>query len=413
MEFAARRREREPVAYILGTKGFRSIELAVDPRVLIPRPETEHLVEAVLDLPQGARVCDVGTGSGAIALALKSERPDLDVVATDASADALEVARANAARLGLDVEFHHGDLLADVAGPLDAVVSNPPYVEDGAELAPEIVRYEPALALRAGPDGLDVIRRLLPAAGATAARTVALEIGAGQADAVRGADARGGVPGGRRWSGPRRDRARAGRARREGGSAGGAGVGECPASRRDLDPTPRCPPFSDPRMTDRPRSSDDRAGGVAVFPADTVYGLACAPDSPHAVERLYALKGRPPDKPAAVMFFDRDRALAALPELGERTRAALEALLPGAVTLLLPNPRRRFPLACGPDPATLGLRVPALPALAGGHRARPPELGQPRRRRRRAPARRRAGGHPRAAPTSCSTAASCRARRRP
>jgi release factor glutamine methyltransferase len=186
MEYAARRREREPVAYILGVKGFRSIELAVDPRVLIPRPETEHLVEAVLDLPSGARVCDVGTGSGAIALALKSERPDLRVVATDASADALAVASANARRLGLEVELHHGDLLADVRGPLDAIVSNPPYVEDGAELAPEIVRYEPALALRAGPDGLDVIRRLLPAAGATEATVVALEIGAGQAEAVGG-----------------------------------------------------------------------------------------------------------------------------------------------------------------------------------------------------------------------------------
>src|ERR687895_59167 len=105
MEFAARRRDREPVAYILGSKGFRSIELAVDPRVLIPRPETEHLVEAVLDLPAGARVCDVGTGSGAIALALKAERPGLDLVATDASAEALEVARANAERLGPNVEL--------------------------------------------------------------------------------------------------------------------------------------------------------------------------------------------------------------------------------------------------------------------------------------------------------------------
>jgi L-threonylcarbamoyladenylate synthase len=106
-------------------------------------------------------------------------------------------------------------------------------------------------------------------------------------------------------------------------------------------------------------------GGVAVFPADTVYGLACDPDEPMAVRRLYALKGRRPDKPAAVMFFDRDLALAALPELGPRTRAALEALLPGAVTLLLPNPNGRFPLACGPDPATLGLRVPEWPeALA-------------------------------------------------
>jgi len=101
-------------------------------------------------------------------------------------------------------------------------------------------------------------------------------------------------------------------------------------------------------------------GGVAVFPADTVYGLACDPNLDDAVERLYRLKGRRPDKPAAVMFFQRDLALAALPELGEQTRAAVEALLPGPFTLLLPNPQRRFPLACGPDPETLGLRVPLL-----------------------------------------------------
>ncbi len=104
-------------------------------------------------------------------------------------------------------------------------------------------------------------------------------------------------------------------------------------------------------------------GGVAVFPADTVYGLACDPTSPAAVRRLYELKGRPPDKPAAVMFFALDTALAALPELGPRTRAAAEALLPGPLTLLLPNPAQRFPLACGPDPDTLGLRVPKVQAL--------------------------------------------------
>jgi L-threonylcarbamoyladenylate synthase len=108
-----------------------------------------------------------------------------------------------------------------------------------------------------------------------------------------------------------------------------------------------------------------RGGGVAVFPADTVYGLACDPEDAAAVERLYALKGRPPDKPAAVMLFDRERALAALPELPDDLRAACEALLPGGVTLLLPNPQHRFPLACGPDPDTLGLRVPDVPVLRG------------------------------------------------
>ena len=187
---AVRRRSagREPVAYITGRRGFRHIELEVDARVLVPRPETELLVEVGVELlPRGARVVDVGTGSGAIALALKDERPDLEVVGTDVSADALAVARRNAARLGLDgvVELRAGDLLAGV-GETDAVLSNPPYVADGerAALAPEITRHEPPGALFAGADGLDVIRRLVPAAAAAGARLVAIEVGAGQAAAV-------------------------------------------------------------------------------------------------------------------------------------------------------------------------------------------------------------------------------------
>ena len=99
-------------------------------------------------------------------------------------------------------------------------------------------------------------------------------------------------------------------------------------------------------------------GGVAVFPADTVYGLATEPDSREGVERLYRLKGRLPDKPSAVMFFQVELALAALPELGDRTRAVVEAILPGPVTLLLPNPAHRFPLACGTEPDRIGIRVP-------------------------------------------------------
>jgi L-threonylcarbamoyladenylate synthase len=113
-------------------------------------------------------------------------------------------------------------------------------------------------------------------------------------------------------------------------------------------------------------------GGVAVFPADTVYGLACEPDTREAVQRLYALKGRRPDKPSAIMFFDLELAFAALPELEPRTRTLLSRLMPGGITALLPNPLRRFPLACGAgggDVHTLGLRVPALEgsleALAG------------------------------------------------
>ncbi len=181
-EYARRRVQREPVAYILGRKGFRRIELEVDPRVLIPRPETEHVVEAALTLPDGVRVVDVGTGSGAIALALADERPDLRVVATDISADALAVARANAARLGLDVEFVEGDLLEGVTGPIDAVVANPPYVTPGATLSPEIARHEPAVALYGGDDGLDVYRRLVPACAGVP--FVAFEVPGWQAEAV-------------------------------------------------------------------------------------------------------------------------------------------------------------------------------------------------------------------------------------
>jgi release factor glutamine methyltransferase len=183
----ARRREREPVAYILGRKGFRRIELDVDPRVIVPRPETELLVEVALALPAGARVLDVGTGSGAVALALKDERPDLVVTASDVSAAALEVARANAERLGLQVAFVESDLLDGIESDLDvdAIVANPPYVaeRDRPGLAPEITRHEPAHALFGGADGLDVIRDLIPAAAARAP-WVALEVGVGQADAV-------------------------------------------------------------------------------------------------------------------------------------------------------------------------------------------------------------------------------------
>ncbi len=185
-EWARRRRGREPVAYILGVKGFRRLDLQVDRRVLIPRPETEHLVEAALGLPSGARVVDVGTGSGAVALALKDERPDLEVIATDASADALEVARANARRLGLDVTLLEGDLLTPVSGRVDAVVSNPPYVgEDERSLLPaDVIGHEPPEALFAGADGLDLVRRLIPDAVALGARLIALEVGWTQAAAV-------------------------------------------------------------------------------------------------------------------------------------------------------------------------------------------------------------------------------------
>jgi release factor glutamine methyltransferase len=184
-EMVRRRLRREPVAYILGRKGFRHIELAVDRRVLIPRPETEPLVELALELAP-RRVLDIGTGWGAIALAIADELPDCELVATDTSAAALEVARANVERLGMAerVELVEA-MLPPEPGEPDLIVANLPYVaeRDWAGLEPEVTDWEPREALLGGPDGLDVIRAAIPVA-ATAAPSLALEVGAEQAQAV-------------------------------------------------------------------------------------------------------------------------------------------------------------------------------------------------------------------------------------
>lgn len=184
-EMVRRRLRREPVAYIVGRKGFRHIELAVDRGVLVPRPETELLVELALEL-KPARVLDVGTGSGAIALAVADELPGCEVTATDTSAVALEVARANAERLGFAdrVRLLSGSLPPDES--FDLVLANLPYVAeaDWALLQPEVTQWEPREALLAGPDGLDAIRALLGAG--VRAGAIGLEAGEGQAAAVAG-----------------------------------------------------------------------------------------------------------------------------------------------------------------------------------------------------------------------------------
>ena len=186
---AVRRRAvgREPVAYIVGERAFRHLQVAVDARALIPRPETELLVEAALDLPPASSVLDLCTGSGAVALAVKHERPDLDVHGSDISAAALALAGENSTRLGLDVRWHRADLLSGIPDEFDAVLANPPYVaeRDRAALAPEILRHEPAGALFAGEDGLDVIRPLIAQLSARPrARLAAVEFGEDQGESV-------------------------------------------------------------------------------------------------------------------------------------------------------------------------------------------------------------------------------------
>jgi release factor glutamine methyltransferase len=162
----ARRADGEPVAYLTGRRGFWTFELQVGPATLVPRPETERLVELALErLPAGraSAIADLGTGSGAIALALALERPQARVVATDASADALAVARANAASLGIaNIEFLEGDWFAPLAGRrFDLVASNPPYIALGdPHLGMGDLRHEPASALASGRDGLDAIRTI-------------------------------------------------------------------------------------------------------------------------------------------------------------------------------------------------------------------------------------------------------------
>jgi release factor glutamine methyltransferase len=194
--FIARRLRNEPIQYITGEQEFYGLTLRVTPAVLIPRPETEHLVESVLaelDTSRSYRILDIGTGSGAIAIALAHHLPQAHVTAVDLSPAALAVAVVNAARHGLTdrIHFVQSDLLAALAPnepPFDAIVSNPPYVpeSDRATLHPQVRDHEPASALFAGADGFDIYRRLIPQARAAliTGGLLALEIGQGQRDSI-------------------------------------------------------------------------------------------------------------------------------------------------------------------------------------------------------------------------------------
>jgi release factor glutamine methyltransferase len=187
-----RRAAREPVAFITGSREFWGLDFEVSPDVLIPRPETELIVEAVCarrNKEAAGTIADVGTGSGCLAVALAREFPRASVLAVDLSQAALDVAGRNAARHEVSdrISFLRGDLLNALGSPVDVIVSNPPYVPSAVQLSPEIVRFEPALALYAGPDGLSVIRQLIASAREHLAPggLFVMEFGLGQDDEVR------------------------------------------------------------------------------------------------------------------------------------------------------------------------------------------------------------------------------------
>ena len=194
-EMVKRRRTREPVAYLLGEREFYGRMFRVDSRVLVPRPDTEALVDVALtrtrSASMSARVLDLCTGSGCVAITLARERPTTDVVGTDVSQDAMSVAEANALRLGAyNARFVVCDLYEAVTGPFDLITANPPYIASAEvdALSPDIVRFEPRLALDGGAEGLDVVTRIVAHAGEHLAKggVLAVEVGQGQAERVAG-----------------------------------------------------------------------------------------------------------------------------------------------------------------------------------------------------------------------------------
>ena len=350
----ARRAAHEPVAYLVGRASFRYLELEVDPHVLIPRPETEELVEAVLDWlkerpllePSRTTVVDVGTGSGAIALSLAREA-GAAVLGIDSSAEALAVASRNRDALGLDerVSLASADLLRGREdGRFRVVVSNPPYVSHAelAGLAPDVREFEPLAALDGGGDGLAVYRRLVPQAGRALGPGGALflELGEGQAEAVE-------------------------RLAREAGFCLTRRLRDLSGKERILLAClPGCLRVDVDGLTPATAATLTEAlhrGALLGVPTDTVYGLAAAWRSGPGIRRLFEAKGRGEESPVAVLFASVAAVRESLPDLDPRAERVLEALLPGPYTFVVATAVPRPPLVGTPD--SLGVRVPAHPPL--------------------------------------------------
>ena len=370
-ELIARRAKHEPVAYILGRAPFRYLTLEVGPDVLIPRPETEELVDAVLAwlrthpmleqmtlgppqpptptpaaAPVSPLIADVGTGSGAIALSLAGET-GLPVLGLDLSPAALAVAARNRETLDLGhlVELRVGDLLGDVPdASLRLVVSNPPYVSTAEyeALDPDVRDYEPADALLAGDDGLDAYRRLLPQAARVLrpGGAVILEVGDGQADQVV--------------------------------ALAVAAALCCPSVTTDLSGkrrivrvlrpgAPTLPAGALPADTASALGAALRAGALVGVPTDTVYGLAAAWDSATGVRELFAAKGRGEHSPVAAIFASVTSVRESLPDLDPVAARVLASLLPGPYTFVVATAVPR-PFLVGTEDS-LGVRVPDHPPL--------------------------------------------------
>ena len=342
-DLARRRQAGEPLQYLEGTAPFGPLDLEVDRRVLIPRPETEGLLERSIEAIGGVMdpiVVDIGTGSGALALAIASARADARVLATDVSRDALDVAAANAQRLGLHVDLRAGPSYSvlddDFANAVSLIVSNPPYVVEEAHLPSEVADHEPAVALFGGVDGLSVITELVKGAPRwlCPGGWLLLEIGEQQGEAVLSLV----------------------------GRAGGDMFGRI---ERDLAGWDRYLVARHvPLVAAADGSAALRRGDVIGMPTDTVYGIAAPIDDGAAIGRLFEIKARSLDKPIPVLVGSVDQARA-IGELTPAARLAVESHWPGALTAIVPM-TRPLPAGVGDHVAgTVGLRMPDHPdALA-------------------------------------------------